>query len=271
MRIARFKIFETFTDMDVNEAIESCKDLIETFSEYNDNKYMVYGYKSGYAYRDGSGFEQNASSEDRLKCVKFNIGIPEFTLIQSDVDIDKFYELIKASKPLYSRLKIHCDKIKYKIDGCFIYFALLFDNIDDMHKVKVKRIYGNIRETLRDYMNYKRIRITNKSIDFYKNLHDMLIDGGFVEKEESFKNYEISYSTQESLVDNILTINLNNFTLGGLFSSKEYKKKFKPSLDIKNEVLRLLNDRIMNNHRVSSDGRSIKSNIEDGKLVMEIK
>jgi hypothetical protein len=268
MRISRFKIFETFTDMDVNEAIESCKDLIETFSEYNDNKYMVYGYKSGYSDKDGSGFEQNASSEDRLKCVKFNIGIPEFTSIESGVDIDKFSELIKASKPLYSKLKLHCDKVKYKIDGCFIYFSLLFDNIDDMNNVKVKRIYGNIKEVLRDYMNSKRIRITNKSIDFYRNLNDMLIDGGFVEKGESC---EISYSTQESITDNILTINLNNFALGGLFSNKEYRKKFKPSLDIKNEVLRLLNNRIMDNYRVSKDGRSIKSNIKDGKLMIVIK
>jgi hypothetical protein len=59
--------------------------------------------------------------------------------------------------------------------------------------------------------------------------------------------------------------------LGGLFSNKEYRKKFKPSLDIKNEVLRLLNNRIMDNYRVSKDGRSIKSNIKDGKLMIVIK
>lgn len=273
MKIEKFKIFESKSVDDVSEMIESCKDIIETFNEL-DHECKVIHYKSGYSYKDGSGFELSATSEDRFKCIIFYLNIPDMRGVESASDIEKLYIMLKASKVLYLKLNLYCSNIHYELNSISVKFKLLFDNTDDMRPVKIKRIIKGIDKYLSNYNVSKRIwfqRKDNSGEISNKKLYDYMIASGLI-KEDPRPNISLSYSTTVSYQDgDKILIGLSSFKLkvDPYFDSF---KSFKPTNEMLEEIVRVFADKVVNkNSNVSGDKGSISYECNGNKVLFKIK
>lgn len=157
-----------FESVVIDESIESCKDIVETLSEYED-EIKIEGYEDGYY--GYNRFEKKILDENWKKAVQFWVSPKVDKEIVDKSGFDTMITLIQKSKYLYTKLGIYCEEIKVNIRTGSVHFILIFVNKDkdQIAMAKYKRVLKNIDDFFKDYMRSKTISMGATITDLKKD------------------------------------------------------------------------------------------------------
>jgi len=129
-----------FESISIDEDLESCKDYIETLSEFEEN-IEASSFTEGYY--NGREVRSKPESEKNPKALQFYLELKGSTNsrygsnkgdILEKSDFDKAILLTQRAKYLYSKFELYCSSIIVEIRCNFVKFTLLFENKDESEK-----------------------------------------------------------------------------------------------------------------------------------------
>ncbi len=211
-------LIKRFESLVTDTNLESCKDIIETISEYEDEVVVLHYEEGYYSYK----FSKKIESEKEKKAIQFYLCLKsdqEDRKINNKSDFDKMITLMQRSKSLYSKLSIYCESIKVSIEPKSISFILTFDNTDESVKrpTKVKRIFGIISKYLSDYNNVKTFNVDDSVKKEYSDLITQIKKSTDESERLDTKGFEFRFTTDidMDLIDDpnnsVITIKTKTF------------------------------------------------------------
>lgn len=217
-----------FESVEVSESIESCKDIIETISEYEDDIY-IYDYKIGYLHHGDVVPEMK--DERSKKVIGFKLmyrnnanedGYKQLKMISEKSEIDELITLLQKSKSLINKFKIYCDDVSLETNNNSIRFLLKFENDDSEQKIifKRKRILKSIENHFSDYR-------FAKTIEFHKDQDPQLFNYLDKFKEENINNnsYTLRFAIDIEQEKNKIFLTPKSFRVQKPYSNQWLKLK----------------------------------------------
>lgn len=240
-----------FESASIAEDIESCKDIIETLVEY-ENDITMDNYNIGYYTQHcNPPISHKMTSEEDKKAIEFNLFFNGLSGIKSKSDFDNYITLMQRAKSLYSKFQNYCKGIIISMEEYYIHFILTFEegDVDLKLKSKINNIYNNIREKFEDYNRYKTISILHFNKE-HKDLKEIIHNQ--INKNESG---QFRFSLNINIKENIL-ITPTAFKFKGY--SMERWAKIKPTNDLLKIVLNNVSSTIKDFYFVSKYKDSIE-------------
>ena len=275
------KLFEDIESKSVTNNIDNCKDIIETFNEFEE-KYNISDYHKGWY---NHSFEHRQGSEKDKIAIRFNLLNKSLSFHRKKADPTNEYftemnELLAKAKSLSIKLKRYCNDISIDIDNHCAGFLLTFENIDTNSKknAKISRIYKNISQCLGDWKNYKRIKI-DKNSPFRKIMDQhtgkFKVGYGKEPKEMEIKDIadknttiELAYQIGESLKDDTITLKVGGFKWK-IWDRDFYKLNL--SKDEIKPIMKYIADIVFQGYNTKEDRKECDVQIKGQQIIIKIK
>lgn len=243
---------------DIEDSMEACKDIIETFDEYYPN-IVVVGYgrnaekltvgfcESNDDEKDYFGsFRDYMSNPNDKKAIYFSMSSKSDSedenknwhrSIDTVDDINRNIELMEKSRTIFLRLKSYTNLIRYRVSNLRIEFEIAFDNEDKKLKTDftLNKLYKNIIE----YFNTRE----NKVLGFRDG--EIVDSTGFKSREyggpEKDISIKIKFSTTITTTkDDMISISISKILINRndqrLYDVKEFKS-FKNITDKQESII----------------------------------
>lgn len=266
-----------FESVSIEEDLESCKDIIETLVEYEED-IEASSFKEGYY--DGREIKSKPESEKNPKALQFYLEFrgstnSRFGNSKGDIleksDFDKSILLIQKAKYLYSKFGLYCSSIIVEIRSSFIKFTLLFENNDESEKKKAKigRIYKAFKSYFSDYISNKTFYIGDNKKEYQPIINDIKKNDI---RFEDMRDIEFRFTTDINLTDDIITIRPKTFRYK-FTNSENTWKPLRSNKNLVDFVSMELSKRMVKGYHV--DRKDIIENIDvsvkDGIINIKIK
>ena len=288
------KILENINKSEIDESVESCKDIIETFNEFED-EFKISEYRKGFKIDHwyGSSFDYKQKSENDKVALEFHLMPNKLTIssIYGKVSpTEDYFEImsktLSKAKSLSLKFKKYCGDTSITLHNYMISFLLVFDNIDDLgkSKAKFKRITSGLQECLSDWKTYKRVSLNldNKSKDIFTPIVNMIknhketFNIGYgkeaknLELKDISKNIELAFQIGESVNEEDRTITLQ---VSGFRWKTWYHGLTKMNLS-RDEIIPIMNyisENIFRGYKTKEDKKDCDIIIKGQKIIIKVK
>ncbi len=267
-----------FESISIDEDLESCKDIIETLVEYEDD-IEASSFKEGYY--DGRDVKSKMESENTPKALQFYLefkgsNVSRWGNSKGDIieksDFDKSILLIQRAKYLYSKFQLYCSNIIVEIKYRHIQFVLLFENKDESEKraAKIQRIYKFFKDHFGDYSSNKTFYIGSKNSKEYLPIVNDIKKNDV--RFEVIRDIEFRFTTDINLKNDVITIRPKTFRYKVPYIENNWKP-LKSNKNLISFVSKELSKKMVKGYNIEKSNiiENINVTIDNGTIFIKIK